>query len=179
MDIFCSRVFLLTNAGELYLNTNTGSPADCAVSGSNCICTHANIYHIQSGYTPHDFIEVKTKSCEHFGHKTINSKELCRNGSLVLGYDYHEVNNVYRFDMAGTDNWQKAKDDCEAEGLQLCSLADICPDGPLSTPFGGVENKDTWVPVIDEVGAHVSVKYSGRRPFMQKACRFRFSTFLV
>ena len=50
-----------------------------------------DIYHIQSGYTPHDFIEIKTKSCEHYGHKTINSKEVCRNGSLVLGHDYSET----------------------------------------------------------------------------------------
>jgi hypothetical protein len=46
---------------------------------------------------------------------------------------------------------------CKSKGLELCSLKDICPDGPLKNPIMGMTNSDEWIPVKDKVNDYVSV----------------------
>ena len=73
-------------------------------------------------------MKIESKSCEHFGHKTIENKELCKNASLVLGVEYKEQ-AVTKGDLSG----DKTVVESVAECKQLC--------GSLFMPYSGVEKE--------------------------------------
>lgn len=98
----------------------THSPCKC-VTG----CTKGvgyDIYHIQSGYESNDFISVQSKSCETYGHKTIESEDLCRNASLVMGHDFVKTSHVGKAALEFADrvkqaviHYDGAQADCPAQ----------------------------------------------------------------
>ena len=53
--------------------------------------------------------------------------------------------------------WGTAVDYCFAQGMELCSYADYCPDGGGMPPRGGMKRGDEWAPMADEPNRWVQV----------------------
>ncbi len=52
------------------------------------------------------------------------------------------INNHFTF--------PQAQDKCSQNNLQLCSQAQICPNGPRRAPVGGTLETDIWTPVTGD-----------------------------
>ena len=73
----------------------------------------------------------------------------------------------YFIEVPNTYGWQQSKGACEADGKQMCTHAQLCPNGwkgkdytsgPMSLPADGVQRPyDRWTPVADEHNTWVSI----------------------
>lgn len=74
----------------------------------------------------------------------------------VIAYFVMSKRSKIQF-FANAGTYGMSKNICEKNGLELCSIKDICPDGPLKNPIMGMSSSDEWIPVKDSEGDYVSV----------------------
>jgi hypothetical protein len=59
--------------------------------------------------------------------------------------------------VANKPTWSGQRGQCQAIGKDLCTLAEYCPGGEGSVPYGGSESVDSWAPVLEPAGDFVQV----------------------
>ena len=66
---------------------------------------------------------------------------------------------VHEYVLPSAISHQQAREFCTATGMpgRLCRIHEVCPDGPLQQPVGGMRHGDFWVPVDDSDNSWVSI----------------------